>query len=440
MVIEPTSAATCPRPPLLYRSLSRLAWPALALMSVQQARKSGDPTLLRQRLGRALPYRAADIWCHCASVGEVNTAAPLVDALLERGYRLHVTTVTATGAATARRHWGDTLAVSYLPLDSHRATSGFFDALRPRVGLITETEIWPHLYANAARAEVELVVINGRLSRRSLDAPDWWRAIVTDAVGRLHSVLARSQRDADGWRDLGVAAERIAVLGNLKYAALGDQPSAHQRLLEQPYWLAASTHADEERDIASAWAKAPTRTGHKLVIVPRHIDRAGYIRRQLDEAGLRVAQRSAGDPVAEHTDVVLADTFGELQSWYAAAEAVFVGGSLVDIGGHNVLEPALHGRWIATGPSVHNFCEEIDYLRQQRAITCVQSARELVEQVCSALRGTDLAAEQGQRAREAIEAIQGVLPRYLAAIESVYASTNHDQAPASYNSSERRER
>ncbi|MEM6986248.1 MAG: glycosyltransferase N-terminal domain-containing protein [Pseudomonadota bacterium] len=420
-----------PTPPLLYRVLTTLAWPVLALVSARHASKARDKTLLAQRLGVGVPTQTTDVWCHCASVGEVNTAAPLIEALLSKGYRLHITTVTATGATTARKRFGERVPHSYLPVDTASATRRFFNALRPRLGLITETEIWPQLYAAAERADVALVVVNARVSPKTAKAPNWWRPIMADAVGRLERVLARSARDASAWHALGVDTRRIEACGNLKYAALHTVEMDTARLLDRPYWLAASTHADEERDIAAAWTRSAQRTGHTLVIVPRHIERAARIKNQLLELDLTLALRSDGDPVNADTDVLIADTFGELNAWYAHASAVFVGGSLCNVGGHNVLEAAVHGRWIATGHAVHNFQEEIDYLAEHSAITRVQTAEALVEQVCSALENNDMARLQGERARSAVKATHDVLPRYLDAIDAVYASTNARQPDSS---------
>ncbi|MEM7378159.1 MAG: glycosyltransferase N-terminal domain-containing protein [Pseudomonadota bacterium] len=425
-----TVASPCQPLPLRYRVLSRLLWPVLAGLSWYQGRIAGDAALLSQRLGRHLPDRRADTWCHCASVGEVNTAAPLIDALLRSGHRVHLTTVTTTGADTARTKWGDTVSHSYLPIDTAGATRRFFEALRPTLGLVVETEIWPHLYAQARVHGVTLAIVNGRVSPRTADAPRWWRTVMASALQHVTRVLARSEEDAAAWQSLGVARERIRVSGNLKYAALSAANDAQHRLCSAPYWLVASTHPDEEQHIAAAWHAATTRPHHTLVIVPRHVDRAATIRRQLTALGLRVATRSRGETEADSPDVILADTFGELHAWYAHADAVFVGGSFVDTGGHNVLEPAVHAKWIATGPTVHNFRDEVDLLRHANAITCVATPQALVSAVCDALAHPEAAQAQGARARAAIADVADVLPRYLDGIAALYAASSSDQ-PAS---------
>ncbi|MEM9601784.1 MAG: glycosyltransferase N-terminal domain-containing protein [Pseudomonadota bacterium] len=431
MVRAPGTATTpCQPPPLRYRVLSRLLWPALAGLSWHQGRAAGDVRLLPQRLAYQLPDGPTEIWCHCASVGEVNTAAPLINALRQRGHRVHLTTVTPTGAETVRKTWGDAVSHSYLPIDTAAATGRFLAALRPTLGLVVETEIWPNLYAQARARGVTLAIVNGRVSPRTANAPRWWRPVMASALQHLHRVLARSERDAAAWRTLGVPPKRIQVTGSLKYAALATATTEQPRLCAVPYWLVASTHADEEQQIAAAWQAATARTRHTLVIVPRHVGRAVAIRRQLTALGLRVATRSLGETEAASPDVILADTFGELQAWYHYADAVFVGGSFVDTGGHNVLEPAVHAKWIATGPTVHNFQDEVDLLRQANAIACVSTPQALVSQVCEVLAQPELAQAQGERARAAVAEVADVLPRYLDGIAALYAASNATQ-PAS---------
>ncbi len=431
MIAPPTTAlprAETPSVPLRYRLLSRLLWPAMLLLSWRQGRTAGDHTLFSQRRARDLPTQPVAIWVHCASVGEINTAAPLIDALLERGHTLALSVITPTGAETARKRFGHRLTVCYLPIDKPGYCRRFLSALKPRIGLIVETEIWPHLFAEAQSLGVALAVVNARLSPRSRNAPAFLRGVQRNAVSRLEHVLARDGEEADAWRNLGAAPERVTVAGNLKYAALSRYATDPPRRCPVRYWLAASTHADEERDIAAAWMTRPERRDCCLVIAPRHVDRAGTIRRELEALGAVVAQHSRGETAGPDTDIVLADTFGEMQSWYAHADAVFVGGSFAPIGGHNLLEPAAFGRWIATGPSLHNFTHEAALLDAADALVRVPDAKVLVERVIGALADTDATRQRGACAREAVTNAADVLPTYLAEIDALYARSKVDHA------------
>ncbi len=413
--------------PLRYRLLCRLAWPILLWMSWRQGVKADDSTLLPQRLARAPLPGAVDIWVHCASVGEVVTVAPLVDVLLDQGHRVALSVVTPTGAATARKRFGERLSVCYLPIDSARGCARFFAALKPLLGIVVETEIWPHLLNAAKRAGVTLAVVNGRLSSRTQNPPALLRPVLEHAVSQLDCVLARNAADADAWQTLGVDRARIRVSGNLKFAGLAGLASDPPRLHDAPYWLAASTHASEERDIARAWLATPAPRSHVLVIAPRHIARTPEIKAELEALGAKVALFSNADAMSDHNDIVLADSFGDLNAWYAHADAVFVGGSFAPVGGHNLLEPAVHARFITTGPVLHNFKEEAALLSQASGLTTVDDATDLIERISRALTDAQTRKQQGLNAQRAVSTVDGVLARYTAEIDALYARSNSDQ-------------
>ena len=363
----------------------------------------------------------APTWLHCASVGEVMTALPLVRALDARAPgTLLVTTATPTGARTLADRAPAGVRHRYLPIDRPRAVARFLDAERPACAGIVETEIWPWLFALARARGVPITILSGRLSARTVEgaaralAPVYRRAL--DGV----RVLARAEADAARFRGLAGDAARVETLGDLKDAGASDAP-VPARPLPGPYALAASTHADEEARLARAWVDAAgTVDGASLlVIAPRHPSRGDEVHAALRAAtppGTGVARRSLGGTPGPGDPLYLADTLGELDAWYAHASAAFVGGSLAARGGHNLMEPARRGAPIVTGPHASNFAEALGALRAADAIVVAADARTAVAALRAGLAGDGDAARRGGRALEVARGREaGVLERYLAA-------------------------
>lgn len=411
-----------------YTLLLRLLSPALLLLTLWQATRRGGRRYLAERLGLHRTHLPAGaVWVHAASVGEVNTVAPLVAALREAEPErpILLTTVTPTGAQAAESRLGATpdagaqVLHAYLPLDWPGAVRRFLRRTRPACALIMETEIWPQLYAGCERTGVPITLINGRLSPRTLRAGGWLRARYAEALGRVRAVLARGEEDAGRFVSLGAAPARVQAVGNLKFAAAAAMPAQIAAIdLGRPYDLAASTHEDEERQLAAQWLR---HSDTLLVIAPRHPVRAPAILRQL--AGLpalaapgAVAVRSRGEAVGAQTRVYLADTFGELAGFIAGARLVVMGGSLVPVGGHNVLEAARQGKAPLFGPHMHNFTEEVRLLREAGAALQFDNAEALGAGLEPLLAQPDRLAELGQRAQAAVAGQQGVLEAYVQAL------------------------
>jgi len=424
------------RPPRRYRWLVRLLTPLVLMHLLHRRRKDGDHRYLSERLGRS--GKRADVpslWFHAASVGETVTILPLLDAL-SSGWPetpLLVTTNTTTGARVLAEKAPAGVRHRYLPLDFPAATRRFLEQEKPIAGWIVETEIWPWLFARAQAAGVPLTIINARLSPRTRRQSNGW---LSDTYRRALSgvdVLARSGDDADAFRQLGAEPDRIVVVGELKYArrsggpgspgspgssvrsgsssgSAGDtQPSP----VALPFVLAASTHANEEQQLARAWLEC-CRQG-LLVIVPRHPERGESLSADLDElaAPARIRRRANGEQPVPTDRLYLADTLGELDAFYAHASGVFVGGSLIERGGHNVLEPARHGCALAVGRYTTNFREPIELLRAANAISECADATAVVHFLQRALQDDALLQAQGKRARSAAESVVGIVERYL---------------------------
>ena len=355
------------------------------------------------------------IWLHAASVGEVNAAAVLVRRLAARAAsgNIVLTTTTPTGAAIARERLGDCASHRYLPIDWPFATRRLVRRLQPACLLVMETELWPNLYHACARADVPIVLVNGRLSLRSLHENRWWRRVQRETLACARAVLARTAADAETFLSLGVEAGRVRTIGNLKFAVSGDLPRPID--IGRPFVLAASTRAGEELPILEQW-RACRRDARLLVLAPRHPQRLPEILAALAPFGLRIAVRSRGEPVIHDTEVYLADTLGELGPFMAGAELVVMGGSFEPFGGHNILEPARLGKAIIFGPHMENFAEEAALLCANEAAVQLTSIDALTPCLNELLAQPDKAAALGKNAARLIAARAGVIDDYLAAL------------------------
>lgn len=412
--------STSAKPDWRYRLLLTALAPLLAAHSFWQGLRGDNMRLARQRLGKRLPLRNdRPLWLHMASVGEVNAARPLIEVLHHRYPQLPliVSTVTASGTETCARRLPADIEHFYLPLDFKSSVQQCLDHIRPRALIVVETEIWPRLYAECSQRKIPLIIINGRLSRRTLDKPAWVRAIYRQALNNVTQVLARSDADAQHFQSLGVPPEHIETLGNLKFA----RPANHSPLpsisLPRPWVLAASTHADEELQLSRAWLKSGVGREYLLVIVPRHPHRGETLIQQCRSLGMKCALRSLEEPVVSDTQIYFADTFGELPSFIAGAALVFVGGSLIPRGGQNILEVAQLGKVALFGPHMDNFRDESELLLNNQAAVQVTTYDELIEKIGELLTDPNKLIAMGQAARQALNKHSEVAERYLHALE-----------------------
>ncbi|BCT92649.1 3-deoxy-D-manno-octulosonic acid transferase [Lysobacter helvus] len=323
------------------------------------------------------------LWVHAVSVGEVNAAAPLVNALrrLHPDLPLLVTTITPTGSARVRALWGEDVQHVYLPYDLPGAVRRFFTHFRPRAGLVLETELWPNLLFGAREQGVPTYILNARLSERSLRGYRLLAPLVGRALRTVRRVGAQSKADAERFVQLGAREEQVQDLGNLKFdTPVPDNLAAfvaqfRERLGTRNAWIAASTHDGEEAAVV-AMHRALRATHPELLLVwaPRHPERFRAAVDHAHAAGWRVATRRLTRWPGADDDVFVVDTLGELMAFYACAQVAFVGGSLQPIGGHNLLEPAAVGTAMVTGPHLHNFTEIAHRLEQAGAVRIVPDA------------------------------------------------------------------
>jgi 3-deoxy-D-manno-octulosonic-acid transferase len=382
---------------------------------------------LAQRLAFIEPQPIpGSLWLHAVSVGEVQAAAGLIRALRLRfpDVPVVVSTVTPTGAQRARALFGDSVRHCYLPFDLPGAVNRFLDRIRPCVAIILETEIWPTLYDALGRRRIPLVIASARLSIRSVDRYRRLTSLFRETLS--HGVLIGAQTPADAERFLaiGAAPERVEVTGNVKFdieipaatVAAGRDFRA-RCAAERPTWIAGSTHEGEEEAVLEAHsAVCAAHASALLILVPRHPQRFEAVRVLLRRRGTRFSQRSAGAEPRESDTVYLVDTLGELQMFYAASDVAFVGGSLVPVGGHNLLEPAVLGMPVLSGPHTQNAQDVADLLEQCGALRLVTDPDELAEQVTDWFDHPELARRDGARGLEAVAQSRGAVERLVAMI------------------------
>lgn len=353
---------------------SALLYCLLPLLIVRLLWRSRRAPAYRRRLGERLgvhrqppPAGRPVVWLHAVSVGEVAASARLVRRLLADYPEgaLVVTTTTPTGSQRVRELFGDSVSHVYCPWDLPGAVQRFLDWARPDALLLVETELWPNILHYCRARGCRTVLVNGRLSRRSARRYACLAPFSRRLVRQLEALICRGADDSKCFLALGVESDRLSVSGNLKWDA-GLPPAAREQgeRLRRHFagiqvLLAASTHPGEERPLIEAWlAVAGSRPGCRLVLVPRHPERADEVAALCTGRGLRVARLSAGLPRQDGFDVLLGDTVGDLPALYATATVAFVGGSLVTLGGHNPLEALLWRVPVVSGPEVRNF-EEI---------------------------------------------------------------------------------
>ena len=402
---------------------------------------------LRERLGKLPPEIAARaaggegaIWIHAVSVGEVLAVVPLAQELKRRHpeRKLFISTTTDTGQRLARERMGFADGIFYFPLDWGAAIRPAFRALRPGLVIIVETEIWPNFLREARRRNVPVIFVNARISERSFRRTRQFARILggffTRVLGDASLFLAQSEADAARLRELGAPLERIEVAGNLKYdgqapvrGAFGDwlaeQAAAQERW---PIAVAGSVVADEEEAVLAGFDIAQRQWRRGLLILaprkPERFDAAGALAR---ERGWKIVKRSTLDtnvPLAEDADVILLDSIGELAGLYSLADAVFVGGSLVSAGGHNILEPAWFGRPPVFGPSMENFRDMAQEFRSEGAGLQVRSGEQLGKAWVNLIHDTAGRERMGRKAKELAERNRGATARSLERIEAVLAA------------------
>ena len=412
---------------LLYSLLIYLALPVVLYITYR--RRPGQPgyqSRWAELLGWVPRLRAtqAPLWIHTVSVGESLAAMPLIRQLKAEHPELPllVTTTTRTGAEQIAK-LGDLVEHRYAPLDYPDALWRFLRRTRPRALVIMETELWPNWLAACARRQLPVVVMNARLSERSCQRYQKVRGVFAAMSRHLSLILCQHRDDAARFLRLGVPAERVRVTGSLKFDIQLDQNQieAGQRLRSQigprPVWIAASTHAGEDEQILAALRQVRQQLPQSLLIlVPRHPQRFDSVAALCQAEGLTLARRSRQETISGDIQVYLGDTMGEMPLLLQACDVAFVGGSLVPIGGHNLLEPASLGKPTLTGPHYFNFVDVTRQLCDSKACEVVADADALATSLITLLQDEEKRQQMGMQAFDVVAANQGAQAKTLAEI------------------------
>ncbi|WP_417568368.1 lipid IV(A) 3-deoxy-D-manno-octulosonic acid transferase [Marinobacter sp.] len=406
----------------IYSQLIRLMLPFILLRLWWHGRRA--PDLRRnwhQRLGLVPVMSGTVVWVHAVSVGETIAAAPMIRRLLSRspGVTILMTAMTDTGLAQAQKMFGDQVHYAYAPYDTPGSIRRFIDRANPRILVIMETEIWPNMIRQCRARRIPVFLINARLSERSARGYERIRSLAAPVMRSISWVAAQAEKDAERFRRIGVAPEKVAVTGSVKFDV--DIPddvrtastALRQNLAGRPVWIAGSTHGGEDEQLLAAHrAVLQAHPGALLILVPRHPDRFESVAGQVTREGLSLARRSLGEDPAS-AQVYLGDTMGELMMLYGASDLAFVGGSLIERGGHNPLEPAGWGIPVFSGPHIFNFETIYQRLLDDKGVKLVADSDDLAAHV-SLLFSDELEREAiGRRALDVVNKNRGALDKVV---------------------------
>ena len=387
---------------------------------------------LRQRFGwGSSAGDSPSIWLHAVSLGEVTAAAALVRALRARHPEspFVLSTATPTGRARALALFGGEIDIRFLPYDTPGSVRRFLARINPRLAIIMETELWPNLLRECRLRAVPVVFANARLSVKSVARYRRFGSLFSGALTAGALVAAQSREDAERFIAIGSDPARTHVIGNVKFdmqtgdAVLEQGRELRRRCIgSRPVWIAGSTHGGEEEQVLEAHAELQSGFANALLLlVPRHPQRFESVANLLARRGVRFERRSAVQPVRPDTQVLLVDSVGELAALYAAADVAFVGGSLVPVGGHNLLEPAALGVPVVTGPYNANSKEIARSLVARGGAVEVADAAALAGVLRQFFADPASASRMGACGREFVAAHRGSVARLLALIDPLLA-------------------
>jgi 3-deoxy-D-manno-octulosonic-acid transferase len=386
-----------------------------------------------ERFGWGGRVAAPALWLHAVSLGEVAAAAELVRALRARhpGTPFVLTTATPTGRARALALFGNEVDIRFLPYDTPGSVRRFLDRIRPRVAIILETELWPNLVLSCRRRDIPVVFASARLTANSLSLYRRFGSLFRDTVAASAMIAAQSPDDAERFIAVGADPERTRVVGNAKFdirpgasALEKGRELRRSHLGSRPVWIAGSTHAGEEEKVLAAHSELLlTNRDLLLLLVPRHPQRFESVAVLLTRLGISFDRRSGAAPVRPDAQVLLVDTVGELAALYAAADAAFVGGSLVPVGGHNLLEPAVLGVPVITGPHTANSKDIALRLIAQGGAVEVADSQALADAVRRLLHDHAARERTVRSAREFVDAHRGTVERLADLIDPLIRAT-----------------
>lgn len=414
----------------LYTILFYCALPLIFLRLLWRARRN---PAYRERWSERLAWYGSDgtapagktVIFHAVSVGETHAAQPLIEKLLQArpGLRIVVTCTTPTGSARIRELFGTRVEHVYLPYDLPGAVARFLARFDPALLVLLETELWPNLLHACEQRGCKVLLANARLSARSAARYAGHPGLTRAMLGALDTVVAQAAADGQRFVSLGLPGNRLLINGSLKFdMAVDYQKVQAARTLKarwkgRPVWIAASTREGEDIKVLRAMKLALQRVPSLLlVLVPRHPERFAIATSLAADAGFTAQRYSGGGELGSEMQVLVGDTMGDMHFYYSLADLAFVGGSLVDTGCQNLIEPAALGLPVLSGPSLYNFQAVSDLLREQRGLVVVPDEAALAREVVKLLQQPEEARVMGERAKQVVAGNQGATERLGALI------------------------
>lgn len=414
----------------LYTFLFYLALPFVLLRLVWRSRRLADyRRRWCERFGVSPHQLESCIWVHAVSVGETIAAIPLIKAL-KADYPtipLLITNMTPTGAARVKAAFGDSVLQAYIPYDLPGAVKLFLKRIQPKIAIIMETELWPNLFAACKQANVPVVIVNARLSPKSANGYKRIGMLTREIFTAITALASQGKADAERFIELGMPKDKVTVTGNIKFdievpAELAAKSNVLREQLgdKRLIWIAASTHPSEEEIVLHAHKKIREKHPEALLIlVPRHPDRFDGVAQLVEQQGFTLARRSRNDRCLPETAVYLGDTMGELLLMYAVSDVAVIAGSFAGIGGHNMLEAAVLGKPVITGPQLFNFAEISDMLLLAEGMIKVQDGAGLAENVNRLFADESYRDLVGKNGFQVVAQNRGALRKQLELIKEV---------------------
>ncbi|MDX2163910.1 MAG: lipid IV(A) 3-deoxy-D-manno-octulosonic acid transferase [Gammaproteobacteria bacterium] len=420
----------------IYSILFYLGMPFVWLRLLWRSRR--DPNYAKrwsERLGYVPKNIHSNcIWWHCVSVGETLAALPLIKSLMQRypNISVLVTGMTPSGSAQIQKHLGGAVSHMYAPYDLPHLWGRFLKKINPKLLIIMETELWPNMLAKCHEKKIPTILINARLSEKSAKGYGKFSGLIKEMLDNLNIVAVQNQQDGERFIKLGLPPERLHVTGTVKFdITISAQLLQKARELraswnaDRPVFIAASTHEGEEKIILEAFKKISAQDPDTLLILaPRHPERRQEIVNLCESYGFSHCLRSQNEIPQPNTKVFIADTMGELLLFYAVSDIAFVGGSLIERGGHNILEPAAIGIPVITGPFLYNFAQIDRLLSGSEALIKVKNAEGLATAVLGLLNDAKKRDAVGKRGEAVIAKNRGASEKQLNLIERLINMDN----------------
>jgi len=376
---------------------------------------------LKNQLGFVAKTSGKAIWFHCVSVGEFNAARPLIDQLLEMypEKKLVITTTTITGAEAVRNYYQDQVTHYFFPFDLPLILGVFIKKINPVACILLETEIWPNLINKLNKKDIPVMLVNARLSERSLNKYQKFSSkLIQTTINQLTFIGSQNERSSERFLTLGALPDTVVTVGNLKFDSNEKEnpnttQSLQQMIGQRRIVIFASTREGEERKIIQSYVNLKDKFDALLIIVPRHPQRFDEVFDLIVDSGLDVKRRSRGVSCEENTQVLLGDSMGELLSYYSVCDIAFIGGSLIDVGGQNMLEAASASKPILFGPSVFNFEQIAELLLEKDGAIQVSDADDLMKNISNLLLDDNEREKLGENAKNLLEKHRGAVNRLV---------------------------